>query len=132
MSSNPQPLRGRTEADGPLFEYKLHVFYPNEGGRTTESGWSVARQLAARLRSEAEQVERAAGLTPQASSAERDKEELVERIAAELADYCLNIGPNTRDLIASGSWKRMPLSVSERRDIAELAATEALKPREEL
>lgn len=120
VSSNPQPLAGRSEADGPLFEYALHVFYPNEGGRVTESGWSVAHQLAARLRDEAVNVERTAGVTLQASSAERSEEDLVSAIAESLRDFQFHVGPNTREALAAGKpW--VYLTANERHEIAHAA-----------
>lgn len=47
--------------------------------------------------------------------------DMVETVADALAEVRLQIGPNTRSLIADGHWKQMPLSVGERRMIAEMA-----------
>jgi hypothetical protein len=54
----PNPIAARSEADGPLFEYDLNVFYPHEGGSVTESGCTTAAKLVQRLRDEADQIER--------------------------------------------------------------------------
>lgn len=45
----------------------------------------------------------------------------VDSVAEALAEVRLQIGPNTRSLIADGHWKQMPLSLGERRTIAEVA-----------
>lgn len=58
----PSPIAARSEADGPLFAYDLNVYYPNEGGRVTESGQTTAAKLVQRLRDEADQIERIARL----------------------------------------------------------------------
>lgn len=47
--------------------------------------------------------------------------DVVETVANALAEVRLQIGPNTRSLIADGHWKQMPLSVGERHTIAETA-----------
>jgi hypothetical protein len=45
-------------------------------------------------------------------------DDVVRAAADALAEVKLNIGPNTRSLIADGTWKQMHLSVGERNDIA--------------
>ena len=46
--------------------------------------------------------------------------DVVRQAADALAEVWIDIGPNARSLIADGTWKRMRLSVSERREIAEV------------
>lgn len=79
----PNPIAGRTEADGPLFEYGLRVFYPNDGGRVTESGWTTAAKLAQRLRDEADQIEHIAGLL----SLSGDTTDAVDPDVLEVLEY---------------------------------------------
>lgn len=75
------------------------------------------------LRLVAALAEEVRGFLAERRSAPELSGDVVATVADALSAVRLEIGDNTRSLIADGQWKQIHLSVSERRTIAEIAIT---------